>query len=74
MATPKCNYCNERGKCIECQIDVILRDYSPWKPSLHANFSPATNRLFETLFRAMQRLQNTGALSLAQQVMLEEML
>ena len=60
---------SDSGYCSECNLHGIS-----WKPSIHADYSPATNKLFATLFLGIQRLENTTGLPLAHQAMLEEML
>ena len=60
------------GYCYICGLH--RRSWKPWKPSLHADYSPPTNKLFATLFLGIQRLEDTGVLPLAHQAMFEEML
>jgi hypothetical protein len=75
-----CKQCNSdtfisrKIMCVYCEHKIRQSDYSPWKPSLHADFTFLTNSLFSTLFLGIQRLEDTAGLPLAHQAMLEEML
>ena len=51
-----------------------LQENQHWTRLSHHKFSPATKKLFSTLFLGIQRLEDTAGLPLAHQAMLEEML
>jgi hypothetical protein len=54
--------------------DFPITPPTPWKPSLHEDFSSATDMMFGTLFLAIHRLENTAGLPLAHQALLEDTL
>ena len=59
----------------EAAVAAIVKSFAiSWSRTRHFEFSTNTNKLFATFFLAIQRLEETAGLPLADQAMLEETL